>query len=111
MKPSDCDRYPRCSAPICPLDPDWPSRSMLKGEPVCFYLLEVVKEGSAERFQGAGRGDMYELARSFIEDQIPRCAPLEKPLERAKSTGHRLGKKIEKSDPATTQAPIGKVPA
>lgn len=30
-----CPRYQRCSAPLCPLDPDLPRRVALKGDPVC----------------------------------------------------------------------------
>ena len=43
MKMSACPKFDQCSAPICPLDPDWKIRSHLEGERVCFYLTEYSK--------------------------------------------------------------------
>ncbi|MBU1091887.1 hypothetical protein KKA27_03450 [Patescibacteria group bacterium] len=31
----NCPRFSFCSAPICPLDPDWKNRTYLPGEPIC----------------------------------------------------------------------------
>jgi hypothetical protein len=92
--PSACDRFSRCNAPICPLDPDWRLRNVFRQEATCFYLLEAVKDGSAERFKGAGREDMYQVCLSFIQEALPRCAPLKRALDRAKKTGPRLGRKV-----------------
>jgi len=41
MSPDTCPKFDSCSAPICPLDPDWNKRVMLRDERVCFYLLKV----------------------------------------------------------------------
>jgi hypothetical protein len=53
MEMTDCPRFERCSAPICPLDSDWQERTQLKGEPTCFYLLEYVKGGAEADFRGS----------------------------------------------------------
>ncbi len=42
-KPTDCTRFERCAAPICPLDRQWRQRTHLRGEPLCLYLRESVK--------------------------------------------------------------------
>jgi len=43
MKMENCNKFNSCSAPICPLDPDWEKRNYLKGEPSCLYLREHSK--------------------------------------------------------------------
>src|SRR5688572_7286949 len=98
--PSDCDRFLRCNAPICPLDPDWRLRVAFRSEATCFYLLEAVKGGAAERFRGAGREEMYRVCLTFIQEALPRCAPLKRPLDRAKTTGPRLGRQVGRSHAA-----------
>ena len=44
-----CPRYDTCSAPICPLDPDWRHRSHLPSERVSVWLTELSKPGGEER--------------------------------------------------------------
>jgi len=41
--PSDCPRFDRCAAPVCPLDPEHARSTHLPGEPVCFYLRATAK--------------------------------------------------------------------
>jgi len=48
----DCPKYDTCSAPICPLDPDWRLRAHNPEDRVCPYLLESVKADAAERLRG-----------------------------------------------------------
>ncbi len=35
-----CPKYPRCSAPLCPLDPDMDKRFYVEGDPICRLPLE-----------------------------------------------------------------------
>lgn len=42
-----CSKYDSCSAPICPLDPQWAQRRHLPGERICLWLREAVKTESA----------------------------------------------------------------
>lgn len=42
---SRCPKFDTCSAPVCPLDSEWPQRRHLAGERVCLWLREVVKPG------------------------------------------------------------------
>jgi len=50
MLPRDCPKWNTCSAPICPLDPLWPSAVHLGGEPICPYLLATGKAGVQEKY-------------------------------------------------------------
>ena len=43
FKPSDCDNFERCNAPICPLDPDWRERVYLRDEPTCMHQKDLVR--------------------------------------------------------------------
>lgn len=38
-----CPRFDACSAPICPMDGAKYLRNHLKGEPICFYIRQYVK--------------------------------------------------------------------
>ena len=90
MQMSDCPKFKRCSAPLCPLDADWGMRTYRKGEPICFYLLEYVKVGARGRFQGCIPTQFYKVIGECIDDVCYRYAPLRKALERAKRTGSRI---------------------
>ena len=59
--PGQCPRFDACKAPICPLDPRWPSAEHLDGERICTYLTEAVKEGGPELIREALPGDLAEL--------------------------------------------------
>lgn len=48
----DCPKFDSCSAPICPLDPDWHLRRHLSGEPVCLWLRELSKPGGKAILRG-----------------------------------------------------------
>jgi len=85
-----CPKYDGCSAPICPLDPDWPRRVHRKGEPVCFYLLESAKPGARTRFEGSMAMSLYHAMERSIDVLCTRHAPIRKALARAKRTGARM---------------------
>jgi hypothetical protein len=86
-----CPRYDKCSAPICPLDPDWRLRSHLPGEPVCRWLTELAKPGGERRL----RGELSEATASAIVQIAPAIlshagAPVRKVIKRASGTGSKL---------------------
>ena len=35
-----CPKYPKCSAPLCPLDPDMDKRFYIEGDPICRLPVE-----------------------------------------------------------------------
>ena len=89
MKMSDCPRFDKCSAPICPLDRDWRLRVYRKSEPICLYLREYVKPNAKTRFQGCIAIQIFEVIQEHLEALCHRYAPLHRALERAKRTGSK----------------------
>ena len=89
----DCPRFDRCSANICPVDPEWPMRSYIKGEAVCFFVLEAVKPGAQARFLGSTAEELYRVACKITPKLLSRYAPMRRPLARARKTPSRLGKR------------------
>ena len=104
MTPTDCPKWERCSAPICPLDPDVLKRSYLRDEPVCFFLREHCKPDSCSKFARIGtfgRGHnkitgklLYELINDLIPSLCALFPALKRPLNRASKTGSRLNRKV-----------------
>ncbi len=92
MKMTDCPKFDRCSAPICPLDADWAARVHLKGERICFYVLEYVKPGAKARFRGSTAREIYEAIQFLLPSILSRYAPLKRVLMRARRTGSRMGR-------------------
>ena len=90
---AECPRYHKCSASICPADPDWQSRAVTKDDSVCFYLLEACKDGAATRFEAAGELHML--------DQVHRTMPaiksahprLRDALNRARLSGSKMARR------------------
>jgi hypothetical protein len=89
-----CDRFNRCSANICPLDPEWHKRKHLNGERICFYLLEAQKTNAKAVFECGGRGCLYALMQEATLAIINQHHAIKYALEKSKKTGSRLGKKI-----------------
>lgn len=58
MSPSNCPHYDSCSAPICPMDPQWRMRTMLKDEPVCTFIRQ------------ASRGEQVAVSLDVVKAQI-----------------------------------------
>lgn len=83
-----CPKFDVCSAPVCPLDPQWRSRPMLSSERACTWLLEMVKEGSGTQY-------LPEVIRQEVSKVLPQVlslvglAPLRAKLKRAALTGSR----------------------
>lgn len=89
MTPRDCPRYDRCSANVCPLDQDWRRRLHVRGDEVCFVLLESVKADAAANFLHSGWTWLLEVARPVADDaSLPD--DIRRTLERASLTGSRI---------------------
>ncbi|MGA7178748.1 MAG: hypothetical protein WBX11_04060 [Thiobacillaceae bacterium] len=92
MKMESCPKYPSCHAPICMLDTDWQKRKHFKEDACCFYLLESQKPGAEAVFRGAGRGELYDAAIAAAPSIAARYAPIRRNMERARTTGSRMGR-------------------
>ena len=91
MKQTDCPRYQRCSAAICPLWRPVLDQQMVKGERVCGVLLEYQKINSRAiltTHYGTQMIGVMAQATAQIKDRggYLLCSA----LTRAASTGTRL---------------------
>ena len=88
---AECPRYSQCSAPICPLDPDWRKRSHLPGEPVCRWLTELAKPAGNRNIRDVLRGDLADRVVQVAPAILSHCgAPLRGAVKRASRTGSKL---------------------
>ena len=90
MNMETCTKYKGCSAPICPLDPNWRKARHLKHERVCFYLCEAQKDGSEAIFGGRGLGELYRLMVEATPDISIRWRTIKNALAKAAKTGSRM---------------------
>ena len=91
MKHSQCPRYQRCSAAVCPLWKPVLEQKMIKGERVCGVLLEYQKINS-RAFLTTHYGTQMMQAMAQATDHIKDRGGylLRSALIRAASTGSRL---------------------
>jgi hypothetical protein len=87
-----CPKYSHCNAPLCPLDPEWHKRTYLKGEAVCFYMLEAQKPQARCRFIGTIEVQIYRAICVVVEAMQCRYGPIRIRLDRAKRTKTRMAK-------------------
>jgi hypothetical protein len=85
-----CPRWQKCSANICPLDPDWRDRSHAPGEPVCGLAQEAVKPGANERLAQYVRTEVLAEVRRVLPEITSRWYVIRRAVERAATTGSRL---------------------
>jgi len=88
--PESCDRFDRCSAPLCPLDPEYEKRVHQDGERVCYYMLQAVKPGAAARFLGGPTETLFNAAAKVVAQRESLGRPLRKALDRASKQGRRI---------------------
>lgn len=91
MKPklTECSKFQKCSAALCPLDPDWQSRTMIREDTVCSYMSEAVKNGAETRFKGVTDEAIYLQARDVLPQMMSSSNTLKKRLQRAALTRSR----------------------
>lgn len=90
MNTSLCGKFNSCSANICPLDPDWKSRTHQPGERICLWLRELSKAGGFETLAGALRGDIAPAIERASCDILHRYGPIRRALQRSAHTGSRV---------------------
>lgn len=89
MNMRDCPRYATCSAPLCPLDPDWRRRSHFLGERVCIWLTELAKPEGEKRVAVV----LGDETTGFVARILPAIAergPIRHVLDRAAHSGSKL---------------------
>lgn len=89
MSPSNCPRFDDCSAPICPLDPEWRYRKLVGAEAVCFWLREAVKAGGEAEIRAALPDDMARLVLDAVQPMSAAHADIAYTLRRAARSGSK----------------------
>ena len=87
-----CPKFSGCSAPICPLDPEWPRARHLPGERVCLWLRELVKDGGEARIAQAASGEVAARAAEVLSSIVASNSDIRSKLRDAASTGTKLNK-------------------
>ena len=90
ITPDSCPKYAKCSANICPIDPDWQLRTHMKGERICLYLREYVKQGGIARLRGSLPKEMLEKIALNLPDIWSRYGNIKRSLERAAKTDSKI---------------------
>ena len=88
--PSDCPRYDRCNAPLCPLDSDWAIRRHVGNDPVCGLALETVKQGAEARLGQYVRPEVLARVSEVMPHLARRSYGIRRALKRASESGSRL---------------------
>lgn len=88
-----CPKWGGCSAPICPLDPDWKLRKHLDGEKACFYLTEFAKPTGKAILSTVLAGEQYEAIARVYPEVMSLPTPLRNQLKRSKKNPSRIGKR------------------
>lgn len=86
----NCPRFNKCDAPLCPIDPEWRQRRMLKNERVCHYLTEVTKPGAFDRYIHRRDADLYLKASEEIASMQEAFPVLDKRLEKSSRLRSRI---------------------
>ena len=86
MNMIDCPKFDKCSAPICPLDPDMFERTHLPGERVCFYLREYSKLHHRAAFWCVTPRKLGERVAQVYPGLLVRHASLKSTLDRNSKT-------------------------
>ena len=78
-----CPKFEGCSAPICPIEPEWRKCVHNKDDPVCFYLRQHAKDPLwGQKVGGVARKLINKVGEVYPEIVI-RYAPIKNSLARA----------------------------
>jgi hypothetical protein len=89
LSTSLCPRFDSCSAPVCPLDKNWEITRHLKGEPVCRWLRESMKNQESGCFSIPLTEVMAKAVLVARDELLSRKGDLKYRLERAASQGRK----------------------
>jgi len=81
-----CPRFERCNASFCP----GLGGHHIRGELVCYYLLEAVKPGGEARIRGVVGVELAEAIFASGRRLIVEPAPIRQQLQRASVTPSRM---------------------
>jgi len=88
MKACDCPKFDKCNAPVCPLSDI--ATAHLRGEPICFYLREYVKQGGKARLRGYVSGKMLDRLDVVLPEILARHGDIRRRLNISAQTGSKI---------------------
>ena len=87
---SDCPKFEHCSAPLCPLNRDMMERTHLRGERVCFYVREYVKEGGRAILSTNVVSDLLQAIEEAYPKMLTKGADIRYQLKQSAKSGSTL---------------------
>jgi hypothetical protein len=97
----NCQKWGKCNAPICPLDPDYLERTFSSADAVCFYLSEAVKDAAQATFQRWGLGELFKVIAEAVTPISTRWTTIAARLGKARTSASRM-KRIPAAYPRTS---------
>ncbi len=85
----DCPRFDRCSATVCPLDPQWRERIHRKADRTCAWLLEAAKPAGAATIRGALPMGLAAQVLRTLPEIVSRHGSIRRRLETAATSGSK----------------------
>ena len=93
----DCPKFDPCSAPICPLDPEWNTRAHLENEAICPYLMMYSKVDGKALLRSSVAVELYEAVASQVSAISAYRGHIERKLATAADhpvRGHKGGPSV-----------------
>lgn len=98
-----CPKFNACSAPVCPLNPEWFRARHLPGERVCLWLRELVKEGGEARVTHAATEELAARVAEVLPAIVASNSDIRSKLRDAAQTGTKLNGPLA---PATQEGEV-----
>lgn len=92
LLPASCPKWEKCSANVCPLDPNWTSRTHREGERVCRALIETSKQGLESINRPIWTGKLLEKVLGCQAAILDRHYGIRAACVKAASTQSRMGR-------------------
>lgn len=89
---SKCPKYEKCSANVCPLDPEFEKTKHFYGDRFCLYLSEHGKTGSKALFASKGLIHIHDRITKVIPILFARSIMFKTHYDKASKTGSRMGR-------------------
>ena len=105
VRMKDCPKWHHCKAPVCPLRKDCLRTRQLRGETVCYYLLEVAKPHWRQREWGSIERKIMNWVSEVRSLIVERYGSLRRPLRRAEQTPSRR-RLTQDSNPSSDRAQL-----
>lgn len=97
ITPQPCPKWNTCNAPTCPLDPNFASCRTLKGEAVCLWLREAMKDGGTDRIPAEIAPKVHDALSVLL---VTGGAVLKGKLQRAAQSGSKVAVGHSRVNPA-----------